>query len=490
MQNSKLIDIIQRLSPKEMRRLESFIACDLYNTNQKVKNLFNIISTQTTNNQLLKIESKKISHLLEPDAPYNEKRFNNFLSKLLQLVYQFLSIEYFQRQANWQQAALLHELTERDAQRHIKGALHKWELEDGKETKRGLSYHLSAANRNNFQDRFELEQNNRHYHPFLQEQSNHLDMAYLVEKLRIACDMQSRNTIIQATYHCHILPEIKILIQQNDRYLQHPNIKTYWHCLLMLEQQREEDYRIFKNLLQKHHACFSKGELRTLYQYGLNYSIKKINSGDSTFYEEIFGLYQVMLEKELLLVGNQLSQWSFKNIVTTSIRLKAYKWTEDFIDQFQHKLAPEDQFNALSYNLAALSYAQGDYRSALQHLQHVEFTDSSYHLGAKIIQLKSYYELEEEEAFLSLIAAFRKYIKRSKHISTYRKTANAHFIQLAKELFLLKTKVRLKDAGALRQWRLIKLKLDEKAPIANKDWLVKNVQQFSKQLLNSGTSPP
>ena len=483
MQNSKLIDLLQRLSLKERKQLQIFIHCNLFNTNQKVKDLSTIILTQINDKQGVKFNSNTISHLLEPDLSYNERRFNNFLSKLLQLVYQFLSMQRFQQQASWQQAALLHELTERDAQRHIKAALHKWELIDGKEDQRGMNYHLSVANRNDYQDRFELEQNNRRYHPFLQRQSDQLDLAYLVEKLRIACDMQRRNTIIQATYHCHLLPEIKALLEQQDRYLQHPNIKTYWHCLRMLEQPQTKNYQLFKDLLQKHSICFSKGELRTLYQYSLNFSIKKINSGDSSFYQEIFALYQVMLEKELLLVGNQLSQWSFKNIVTTSIRLKAFDWAAEFMDQFQHKLAPEEQFNALSYNLAALSYAQGDYRSALQHLQHVEFTDSSYHLGAKIIQLKSYYELEEEEAFLSLIAAFRKYIKRNKQISAYRKTANAHFIQLAKELFQLKIKVKLQDKSALRQWRQIKLKLDQSAPVANKDWLEKNVKIFAKQLL-------
>ena len=55
-------------------------------------------------------------------------------------------------------------------------------------------------------------------------------------------------------------------------------------------------------------------------------------------------------------------------------------------------------------NGAARSYSLN---SKLQQLQDVEFTDTSYHLGAKIIQLKSYFELEETEAFYSLIKAFR-----------------------------------------------------------------------------------
>lgn len=482
MRNTKLHDILLRLSPKERLQLRDFLGCNLFNSNPKVRHLFHLIEQKIGDDSRKAIDKEDLHQQLEPNRPYDERRLNNFLSKLLQLVYQFLSISYFQQRSGWQQEALLHQLLDRDAQKHVKGALHKWRIEEDKIQQKDTFYYLSASRRFGFQDRFELEQNNRKYHPYLQEQSDHLDIAYVVEKLRIACDMYSRNTIIQATYHCHFLPEIKTLIQTDHRYLDQPTLRTYWYCLLMLEKQQKEDYTTFIEQLQAQLDGFSSGELRTLYQYGLNFSIRKINSGDSSFYQEIFSLYQIMLKQDLLLVSNQLSQWSFKNIVTTSIRLQAFQWTKDFIEQFQHKLAPEEQFNALSYNLSALAYAQGDYRSALQHLQHVEFTDPSYHLGAKIIQLKSYYELEEEEAFLSLIAAFRKYIQRNQQISAYRKSANAHFIQLAKELFQLKIKIKLKDPSALKQWRQIRLNLDVKAPIANKDWLNSTLASFQRKL--------
>ncbi len=483
MKQSKLVDILQRLSPKEQQQLSLFLESPFFNKNKKVILLFKILINKLTNNQLVNHTKKDISHLLEPNQAYQELRFNNFISKLLHLVYDFLAFQQFEAEPNWQQEALVKQLFDRDANRHLKGVINKWQIIQEKQVQSNATFHTAYAKRQGFQDRSELSNNNRRYHEYLQQQNDHLDYAYLLEKLRIACDMTSRNTVIQATYYCHLLPEIKTAILQDERYLKQVTLHIYWRCLQMLERQGEEDYYAFKEMLQAHSEHFSQEEVRTLYQYALNYSIKKINSGDSIFYEEIFGLYQAMLEKKLLSISGQFSQWSFKNIITTGIRLEAYDWTNDFIQDYQHQLPPEEQFNAITYNLAALAYAKGDYRTALQYLQNVEFTDTSYHLGAKIIQLKSYYELEEDEAFFSLIEAFRKYIRRNKQISSYRKTANAHFIQLTKELFILKRKIQLRDSAALKHWRLLQREMDDTSPIANKDWLQDILNGFRRQVL-------
>ncbi|MEZ5043151.1 MAG: hypothetical protein R2828_24860 [Saprospiraceae bacterium] len=483
MNNAKLIDILQKLSPKELAKLSLFIGSKFFNRNKKVKKLFKILKHKLINNQTITLSKNEISHQVDPKHIYDERRFNNLLSKLLHLVYDFLAYQYYAERSDWQQQAILEDLFERDAGRHVKGITHKWQLLQERQPFRDASHHLATATLQGALDRHELNSNNRRYHEHLQLQNDHLDVYYLIEKLRMACDMTSRNTVIQATYLCHFLEDIKVWVENHPGYLQHPAIKIYWLSLRMLEQQEEEDYHALKLALQEGHQVFPTYEIKTIYQYALNYSIKKINSGQSHFYREIFSLYQSMLAQELLLVSGQLSQWSFKNIITTAIRLKEYQWTKDFIEAFQLRLAPEEQFNAVTYNLGALYYAQGDYRNALRHLQNVEFTDTSYHLGAKIIQLKSYYELEEEEAFFSLIEAFRKYLRRNKEISAYRKAANAHFIQLAKELFVLKIKVKMRGKDALKYWRKLQKAMDETSPIANKDWLQGILSGFRKEVL-------
>ncbi len=160
--------------------------------------------------------------------------------------------------------------------------------------------------------------------------------------------------------------------------------------------------------------------------------------------------------------------------MTTGIRLKEFEWTENFIYEYQNTLVANERNNALAYNLATLFHAKGDFRDTLFQLQGVEFTDTNYHLGAKILQLKSYYELNEEEAFFALVEAFKKYILRSKDLSDYRKKANANFLKLAKKIFQIKGR----NGKTVEQKRKkVKEDLKNLEPIANKSWLELTVRE-------------
>ena len=241
----------------------------------------------------------------------------------------------------------------------------------------------------------------------------------------------------------------------------------------MLENREKiAHFHQLKLALKQHKKLLPLEELRTLYNYAINYCIQKINSGDNSFYQETLELYQTMLDDEIIFVNGYLTQWSYKNIITTGIRLHAYDWTAQFIHQYKSRLLPEERDNAFSYNLASLYYAQQDYTNALLQLQDVEFTDPSYHLGAKIIQLKSYYELDETEAFFALIEAFKKYLLRNRQISDYRKKANLNFLKLAKLIFKLKTNQSYLTKKQIREKHAqIQEKMITWEPIANKTWL-------------------
>lgn len=232
-----------------------------------------------------------------------------------------------------------------------------------------------------------------------------------------------------------------------------------------------KDIQAKSDLLQ-HQLLFPKLERWNLYKYAINFCIKKINSGKSNYHKELLDLYKVLLENKIIFPNGYLSQWTFKNIITVSAHLEAFDWTETFIQQYESYLIPEEKFNAITYNRATLYNAQKNYPAALQTLHNVEFTDSSYHLGAKIIQLKSYYELEETEALYSLIEAFRKYLLRNKDISDYRKKANNNMLKIAKGIYQLKVHGATMTTSAFNQKRRnIEAKLRMLNPIANKDWL-------------------
>ncbi len=102
----------------------------------------------------------------------------------------------------------------------------------------------------------------------------------------------------------------------------------------------------------------------------------------------------------------------------------------------------------------------------------MEFTHAFYHIGAKIIQLKIYYEAEETEAFFSLIQASRQYLSRNRHLSDYQIQSNANFLRLTQKLFQLRAQEGL-ISPTLFQQKLTALRqlVEQTEPVANKDWV-------------------
>ncbi len=188
------------------------------------------------------------------------------------------------------------------------------------------------------------------------------------------------------------------------------------------------------------------------------------------------------MSRKIIFKDGYLTQWTYINIVTAGIRLEDYEWTENFINEYRESLHPNNQHNVYIYNLAALYYAQRDYKRALQLLHDVEFTDAFYHLSAKIIPLKSYYDLEEIEAFISLAEATRIYITRNRQLSDYQKRSNANFLKLATRLLQIRLRASILPPKEIsRQAQQLQQRLESKT-VANKRWLLEAFQQLDLPL--------
>lgn len=296
----------------------------------------------------------------------------------------------------------------------------------------------------------------------------------------MACEMANRNSIMRASYDYSIVEEYLELLKNKPALKNIPCINVYYQTLLMIQNSAQtEHYQTLKKLLQTNLELFPQEELSNIYGYMLNFCVKRINSGESHYYEEIFELYQLLLEQDIIFEHDYLSEKNFMNIVTVGLRLKDFSWTEQFIHQYKERLRPEIRENAALYNLAVFYYEKKDYKRALQQLYNVEFTDSYYHIGAKIIQVKSYYELNELEAFLSLIEAFKKYLQRNKQLSDYYKNSNLAFLKLSKKVFQLKnSKVLISKASWKKKYNALNEQLVSPLPLANKEWLLEVMESL------------
>ncbi|MCB9036016.1 MAG: hypothetical protein H6557_05280 [Lewinellaceae bacterium] len=481
MTNSKLIDALRQLSARERTKFRELVYSPYFNKNRKVRKLAGYLLQYAPDFQDKALEKPAVFPVVFGNqAPYRELQLNNVISDTLQLLYEYLAQQAIEQEAPIKRAYLMKAFLQRRMERHIgQNARRCRQLLDQAE---GRSYHYYYHRQQlaGQLDRHALLHEERGYNEHLQEMNDTLDLYYFCNKLRTACDMANRNKAINANYQCHFIDTLLQAFEQAPDWLrQEPALQVYYQALLMLRGEEERHYQEVRRLLYHNPHVFPREELNDLYDYVQNFCVKQINSGQARYYEQILDLYKEMLGRELLLRSGYLTQWTYINIVTAGIRLRDFEWTEQFIHAYREHLAPEVRGNVYTYNLAALEFERKNYHLALQSLQDVEFSDAFYHMAAKIIQLKSYYELEETEAFFSLMEASRKYIRRNRQLSDYQKQSNAGFLRIAGKLNNLRLQRGIADGQLLRQQlQQLEQELQQASAIANKGWLRQKVGEL------------
>ncbi len=485
--NTKLVDLLKKFSAKELKAFREFVESPYFNRNKDIRQLCGYLSAFAPDYTHSKLTKEGVFKKLFLKEVYSEQKINSLVSQTLQLAYQFLIIHKIKKSPVNSYPHLLEELLHREALFHARRTADRFEKAIDAFPTRSYDFAFFQWSYYEWKDQYFMAGSERSFDPNLQLKDRAIDRFYLLRKLRIACDMVSRNKVIKASYHCNHIEQIVSWIASDDfdisAFPAFPALEVYLTAYELLQNEHPEPFFLkFRQILNKNIDLFPKEELWVLYNYALNFCISQINSGKSVYYQEVHQLYQEILEQELIYKNGYLTQWDFKNIVTVGLRIRDFEWTRRFIETYIQKLLPEEQQNAAAYNMAALFFEQQDYHSALQTLHHVEFTDSSYHLGAKIIQVKSYFTLNEGEALYALLQAFRKYISRNKSLGDYKRKANLNFINFTKQLFDLKENRRLMKAEVF-QYKLEEQRnrLQRIDPLANKSWLEQQVEAMDNE---------
>jgi tetratricopeptide (TPR) repeat protein len=197
-----------------------------------------------------------------------------------------------------------------------------------------------------------------------------------------------------------------------------------------------------------------------------------VNSGKLEYFSEILDLYKSMLKENLLFIEGYLPAWEYKNIVTAALRSNDLQWAENFLESYKSKIEPSQQENAYTYNMASFLYECNRHKEALRLLHNVVFINPTYHVGAKIIQIKIFTESGDWDIAMSSLDAFAGYLRRNKEIAEYQKKSNLNFISASRSLIQLVSKSEWKADEKLTNLKnVFKTKLDSLKPLPSGDWL-------------------
>lgn len=473
MKNSKIITLLGRLSTRERSRFREYVDSPYFNKHKVVRQLAAYILDAAPDFEAELVQKERIFEHLFPKQAYDETPIYTYTSNLLDLLNDFIA------QQELENKPILKKLY------NLRG-LQK--LEQPKQFKQATKQHLLLQKKYAFPDNelffqqylfYEelnlnfLKQPKRQYDSNLQAKNNALDLFYLETKLKTACDMWSRNAVIQANYECWGIEQVLKQIEGRwDYYQGYPSIVLHYQILQMLQHNNLDYYQQLKSSLQLYLNSFSKPALQAMYDYAINFCIRQLNTGNQVFYREFFDLHRILLEEEILIQNGHISEWDYTNIATVGIKLQEFEWVEQFIQNYKKWVTKEIRENAFVYNLAYLYYSSGRYQDTLSLLHELSFSDPTYYLRTKIIQLKSYYALEELDASLSLISALRSFLNRNKDLPAYMKKSNFNMAKMAKKLIRLELdKEFLSPKKRIAKHKQYQEELQKIEPIINLDWL-------------------
>ena len=435
MHQSKVIALLRCLTPKEIRRFDAFLRSPYFEAPADVIAVWDVLLPHAPRFPDAALDRLRVATAAFPGRPLpTDNELSKLLNAFLLLAEQFIAVEDLRRVPADAECRVIAAYHRHGLAKNFDGSLRRAQRMLADMPHRDAQWLHLHYTLTSIAARDQVHNQARTPDEHLQRLTDALDAYYLGDRLRLACERVNRQHILSSDLSALLTPFDQQLLAVAEGSPV-PTVQLYAQLLHLLTLG--DDARHFTRLLDlmaAHRAVLSADELRELYSYAQNHCIRRVRLGEADFLRRLFDLYQRLIADGLLLEHQALSPWKYKNIASVGLQLGEYAWVEDFITRQQPFLPENFRASAYAYNLADLAYHRGDYPTALRALGQVEFSDVFYALGTRRIQLKIYYEQEATEPLLSLIQAFRVYLRRNKLVSAPTRLAYTHFLHIVQQL--------------------------------------------------------
>jgi hypothetical protein len=434
MHDSKLFQLLQKLSPNQWTDLKVWMETSILNSVTDGGKLFNYYFKYRNRLDHPDLLKDQVLSNLQNIEEVSIKKLAYLNNKILQNVEDFLVFENnkakeFERMLDL--GAIYKQL---NLELHYKGVVRKIEKSQKDYPLRNRDF----LERDYLQKKMayhHADPNLREFNPALQEVSNALDSFYLAEKLKLLCEMSNFERTLNLAYEKHFEEEINLAIQ-TPPFNKIIVLKIYAELLTVLSDDRNnKTYQSARIQLQQHRSIFKLDELKWMYDILLNYCTRQImHFKDETFQKEYFELNKYLLEHGILMENGVLSPWRYSNQVTAALRLGEMEWAKQFVTNFKKHLPEEHAENLYHYKMGQIYYEEGEFTKAQKKLVRVELKDPLLALSVKNLLVKIYFETGETELLVSFLEAYRIYVFRNEILQKEIKNQVRNFIDFTRKM--------------------------------------------------------
>lgn len=407
MEKSLLWELLGTFTVVEKRRAVKFLESPYCNPKEDATLLFRQL--MICQRKGIAPDRQQLFVTIYPGALFDAQSFRLLQSHLLKCLERFVSWEHFEAKANQADLFLMQSLRERNLHRHLKRSLNKQVVTQYEQPEN----HLLAYHRERERYAF-LAKETRDLKLNLQQTEDALDDAFVAFKLRQACFTRSHESVSRTRYEIRFLEPLLDYAAISDQ----PVLQIYRNCYLALfYEPTDENFRRFKDSLFEIESDLPPQEIRSLFISALNFCIRKINENSQFYLQEGFDLYVNGLKNKALLENNEISRFTFNNLVGIAIKLEEWVFVEDFINEYTDYLPQTWRAPTVALGRARLAYAQKAYDDALVHLRGTDHRDLITNMTGKILQAKIYYDNDQRDLLDHHLYSLQRFLERNKKMA-------------------------------------------------------------------------
>ncbi len=449
---SILIELLIGLSKDEMKKFEYFIQNKYFNTDSVVVELYAYFkkNSKKLNSAYVLNDEVKLQiyqHILPKEKDIskslNDKQKAYLTAKiglLTNAIKQFLAVEALQEDKAFQYILLHKKLLEKRQFYTLEKSIKKQKKALLQQEERGGEYYFEALQVELVILGFLYQQGKIFKQDNLPELTQNFDTYYLIKQLDFHLTALS---LIGASgsksYNFERFDIISNLIRL-PQYANHPLIKSYQLAIDMMQNDSQVAYDELLLWIQDNLAIIPRNNLIDFYKLATSFCARRIKEGKEEYYRHRFEIYKIMAREGLLVDNNFIPISFLKNMIGSACRVGEFDWAKDMLEKYRTFIRTEVREQTYHYNCAVIEFHQKNYKQSIHHCIRVHRVNPIYNINCRMVELKAYYELDEEysEATIQGFDTTMQTVRSHKRLSNQDKKAWGNFLNIAKGLYKIK----------------------------------------------------
>lgn len=479
------VDLIKAFTPEEIKQFRLFLRSGYFNKSRKIVLLFDVLRANLSGKGESELSKQFLWTKMKQEGSYNDSTMRSLLADLYILIKRFIISEHKHEESSSNQYILLKYCLSKNLYSHFSKLIDKIEKDQ-------MDY--EKVDFDEFHDYFQSLYLTHKYHTILKGDFNKEKVEFIGESL----DKSLNILVINLLYRLLLAEGEMITIGQIFNYdIGKTNTHSSYNSIINLEMYKNikrnykfgylldlfersnkmlsqpdniKEFLEFKSLILKNQDKIPPKQLFHFLKVLMYFSDRHMEKShdNNRFLKESFEFNRQILERKLYLYSDtgNIGYWRFRASYIMGVKLKKFKWVEDFINEYAGQLFPEIREPMVCLARATLEFYRRNFSEALNHLSRISTTNRMILLEMRLLYMQIYYDMEEFQQLEYAVQNYNRVNKREGISNDTLSIAVSRFVLFLHKLGSLKFKGS--SPGAYKDF-LKKIKTEK--DLYNREWL-------------------